>query len=90
MVEKQKKKYLEQIVWVAFTLVFIDVPNIVCSQVLSETFPWIQPLYDGTIENRKHWQELAENVEMGLTWIDHDVIEKPVEEFSGTYYNLFL
>jgi cGMP-specific 3',5'-cyclic phosphodiesterase len=26
---------------------------------------------------------LAEKVEMGLTWIDHDTIDKPVEEFSG-------
>lgn len=52
-------------------------------QVLAEAFPWMQPLYDGTLENRNHWQDLAEKVEMGLTWIDHDVIEKPVEEFSG-------
>jgi cGMP-specific 3',5'-cyclic phosphodiesterase len=51
--------------------------------VLSDTFPWIQPLYDGCQENRQHWQDLAEKVEMGLTWIDHDTIDKPVEEFSG-------
>lgn len=55
-------------------------------QVLAETFPWMQPLYDGTLENRKHWQDLAEKVDMGLTWIDHDVIEKPVEEFSGEFF----
>lgn len=40
------------------------------------------PLYEGTLENRKHWQDLAEKVEMGLTWIDHDTIEKPIEEFT--------
>lgn len=51
--------------------------------MLAETFPWIKPLYDGCLENRKHWNDLAEKVEMGLTWIDHDTIEKPVEEFSG-------
>jgi hypothetical protein len=51
--------------------------------LLSDTFPWIQPLYDGCQENRQHWQELASQVEMGLTWIDHDTIDKPVEEFLG-------
>lgn len=50
---------------------------------MSDTFPWIQPLYDGCTENRKHWQDLAEKVEMGLTWIDHDTIDKPVEEFTS-------
>lgn len=50
----------------------------------------MQPLYDGTLENRKHWQDLAEKVEMGLTWIDHDVIEKPVEEFPGKYTVYFI
>lgn len=39
------------------------------------------------MENRKHWNDLAEKVEMGLTWIDHDTIEKPVEEFSGNGHN---
>lgn len=52
------------------------------SQTLADTFPWIQPLYDGCAANRSHWQDLAEKVEMGLTWIDHDTIEKPIEEFS--------
>lgn len=52
-------------------------------KVLCDTFPWITPLYDGTLENRKHWKDLAEKVEMGLTWIDHDKIEIPVEEFFG-------
>lgn len=36
-----------------------------------------------TVENRKNWQDLAEKVEMGLTWIDHDTIDKPIEEFTG-------
>lgn len=52
-------------------------------KVLSETFPWISPLYEGTVENRKHWQDLAEKVEMGLTWIDHDTIDQPIEELAG-------
>ncbi|XP_063978763.1 cGMP-specific 3',5'-cyclic phosphodiesterase-like [Diachasmimorpha longicaudata] len=60
---------------------FIDVICLPLYRVLSETFPWIMPLYEGTAENRKHWQDLAEKVEMGLTWIDRDTIEEPVEEF---------
>ncbi|XP_014216594.1 cGMP-specific 3',5'-cyclic phosphodiesterase isoform X2 [Copidosoma floridanum] len=63
---------------------FIDVICLPLYKVLSETFPWIQPLYDGTLDNRKHWQDLAEKVEMGLTWIDRDEIEEPVEEFVST------
>lgn len=66
---------------------FIDVICVPLYRILSETFPWIRPLYDGTLDNRQHWQDLAEKVEMGLTWIDHDTIDKPVEEFSGSYYN---
>ena len=62
---------------------FIDVICLPLYRVLSETFPWIRPLYEGTVDNRQHWQDLAEKVEMGLTWIDHDTIDKPVEEFSG-------
>lgn len=42
------------------------------------------PLYEGCMENRKNWQDLAEKVEMGLTWIDHDTIDNPVEEFTKT------
>ncbi|XP_043266964.1 cGMP-specific 3',5'-cyclic phosphodiesterase-like [Venturia canescens] len=60
---------------------FIDVICMPLYKVLSETFPWILPLYEGTTENRKNWQDLAEKVEMGLTWIDRDTIEEPVEEF---------
>ncbi|KAG5871279.1 hypothetical protein JTB14_037079 [Gonioctena quinquepunctata] len=61
---------------------FIDVICLPLYRVLSETFPWMKPLYQGTIENRQHWQDLAEKVEMGLTWIDHDTIDKPVEAFG--------
>ncbi|CAL1673761.1 unnamed protein product [Lasius platythorax] len=60
---------------------FIDVICMPLYKVMSETFPWILPLYEGTMDNRKHWQDLAEKVEMGLTWIDRDTIEEPVEEF---------
>ncbi|CAG5075090.1 5'-cyclic phosphodiesterase (Drosophila willistoni) [Cotesia congregata] len=60
---------------------FIDVICLPLYKVLSETFPWIMPLYEGTTENRRNWQDLAEKVEMGLTWIDRDTIEEPVEEF---------
>ncbi|XP_031825771.2 phosphodiesterase 6 [Nomia melanderi] len=60
---------------------FIDVICLPLYKVMSDTFPWIMPLYDGTMENRRHWQDLAEKVEMGLTWIDRDTIDEPVEEF---------
>lgn len=60
---------------------FIDEICMPLYKVMAETFPWIMPLYDGTKENRRHWQDLAEKVEMGLTWIDRDTIEEPVEEF---------
>lgn len=58
-------------------------------KVLSETFPWISPLYEGTVENRKHWQDLAEKVEMGLTWIDHDTIDQPIEELAGKCQSIY-
>ncbi|KAH8351092.1 hypothetical protein KR084_003692 [Drosophila pseudotakahashii] len=60
---------------------FIDVICLPLYRVLCDTFPWITPLYEGTLENRRNWQDLAEKVEMGLTWIDHDTIDKPVEDF---------
>lgn len=66
---------------------FIDVICLPLYRVLCDTFPWITPLYEGTLENRRNWQDLAEKVEMGLTWIDHDTIDKPVEEFAGMYLN---
>uniref|UniRef100_A0A1I8MS12 Phosphodiesterase n=1 Tax=Musca domestica TaxID=7370 RepID=A0A1I8MS12_MUSDO len=62
---------------------FIDVICLPLYKVLCDTFPWITPLYEGTLENRRNWQDLAEKVEMGLTWIDHDTIDKPVEEFAA-------
>lgn len=46
-------------------------------------FNFLSALYEGTVENRKYWQDLAEKVEMGLTWIDHDTIDNPIEEFAG-------
>eukprot|EP00095_Tigriopus_kingsejongensis_P010391 snap_masked-scaffold1615_size33485-processed-gene-0.0 protein:Tk10391 transcript:snap_masked-scaffold1615_size33485-processed-gene-0.0-mRNA-1 annotation:"camp cgmp cyclic nucleotide" len=63
---------------------FID---IVCKPLytsLSESFPWIKPLLDGCIKNREKWADLAEKVEMGLTWIDHDTIDQPIEELIAT------
>lgn len=39
----------------------------------------MKPLYDGCASNREQWKKLAEQVDMGLTWIDHEYIEKPVE-----------
>jgi cGMP-specific 3',5'-cyclic phosphodiesterase, invertebrate len=68
---------------------FIDVICMPLYKVLSETFPWISPLYEGTMENRKNWQDLAEKVEMGLTWIDHDTIDQPIEELAGEFFELF-
>ena len=61
---------------------FIDLICLPLYKTLSETFPWLQPLYSGTSKNRQHWEDLAEKVDMGLTWIDHDTIENPVEEFG--------
>lgn len=62
---------------------FIDIICLPLYRVLCDAFPWITPLYEGTLENRRNWQDLAEKVEMGLTWIDHDTIDKPVEEFAA-------
>ncbi|XP_060527749.1 cGMP-specific 3',5'-cyclic phosphodiesterase [Cylas formicarius] len=77
MMDREKKDELPQM-----QVEFIDKICLPLYRVLSETFPWVQPLYQGTMENRKHWQDLAEKVEMGLTWIDHDTIDKPVEAFT--------
>lgn len=78
MMDRERKDELPQM-----QVGFIDVICLPLYRVLSETFPWMRPLYQGTLENRKHWQDLAEKVEMGLTWIDHDTIDKPVEAFTG-------
>ncbi|KAL0277369.1 UNVERIFIED_CONTAM: hypothetical protein PYX00_004686 [Menopon gallinae] len=78
MMDRERKDELPQM-----QVGFIDVICLPLYKVLSDTFPWIRPLYDGCLENRNHWQDLAEKVEMGLTWIDHDTIDKPVEEFTA-------
>ncbi|XP_026467286.1 cGMP-specific 3',5'-cyclic phosphodiesterase [Ctenocephalides felis] len=79
MMDRERKDELPQM-----QVGFIDVICLPLYRVLSDTFPWIRPLYNGTLENRQHWQDLAEKVEMGLTWIDHDTIDNPVEEFTGS------
>ncbi|KAK9301706.1 hypothetical protein QLX08_006106 [Tetragonisca angustula] len=76
MMDRERKDELPQM-----QVGFIDVICLPLYKVLSDTFPWIMPLYEGTMENKKHWQDLAEKVEMGLTWIDRDTIDEPVEEF---------
>lgn len=49
---------------------FIDLICLPLYKMLSETFPWIKPLYNGTLNNRNHWQDLAEKVEMGYVNIN--------------------
>ncbi|KAK6621921.1 cGMP-specific 3',5'-cyclic phosphodiesterase [Polyplax serrata] len=78
MMDRERKDELPQM-----QVGFIDVICLPLYKVMSETFPWIRPLYEGCLENRNHWQDLAEKVEMGLTWIDHETIDKPVEEFAA-------
>ena len=46
----------------------------------THSFPWIKPLLEGALANRARWADLEEKVKMGLTWIDYDIIEVPVEE----------
>ena len=48
--------------------------------ILSESFPWVSPLLEGALANRSRWADLDDKVKMGLTWIDHDIIEVPVED----------
>ncbi|XP_028162206.1 cGMP-specific 3',5'-cyclic phosphodiesterase-like, partial [Ostrinia furnacalis] len=79
MMDREKKDELPQM-----QVGFIDMICLPLYKVLSDTFPWIQPLYTGTMDNRQRWQDLAEKVEMGLTWIDHDTIDKPIEEFTAS------
>ena len=67
---------------------FIDVVCKPLYTTLSESFPWITPLLDGCLANRENWADLAEKVEMGLTCIDHDTIEKPVEQVDITVETL--
>lgn len=47
---------------------FIDMICLPLYKMLSDTFPWIKPLYQGTLNNRNHWQDLAEKVEMGYVY----------------------
>ncbi|KAK9879966.1 hypothetical protein WA026_008477 [Henosepilachna vigintioctopunctata] len=79
MMDRERKDELPQM-----QVGFIDVICLPLYKVLSDTFPWVEPLYNGTLENRQHWHDLAEKVDMGLTWIDHDTIDKPVEAFTDT------
>ena len=53
--------------------------------ILSESFPWVSPLLDGALANRSRWADLDDKVKMGLTWIDHDIIEVPVEEVEVSF-----
>ncbi|XP_033324834.1 phosphodiesterase 6 [Megalopta genalis] len=76
MMDREKRDELPQM-----QVGFIDMICLPLYKVMADTFPWIMPLYNGTMENRRHWQDLAEKVKMGLTWIDRDTIEEPVEEF---------
>lgn len=78
MMDREKKDELPQM-----QVGFIDMICLPLYKTLSDTFPWIAPLYAGTMDNRQRWQDLAEKVEMGLTWIDHDTIDKPIEEFTA-------
>lgn len=78
MMDREKKDELPQM-----QVGFIDTICLPLYKVLSDTFPWMTPLRTGTADNRRRWQDLAEKVDMGLTWIDHDTIDKPVEEFTA-------
>ena len=40
----------------------------------------MSPVYATCLENREHWKKLADQVDMGLTWIDAAFIERPVEQ----------
>ena len=53
-------------------------------QALSESFPWVKPIYDSCLENRAHWSKLADLVDIGLTWIDHPYIDRPVEQLMSS------
>ena len=78
MMDRERKDELPQM-----QVNFIDIVCLPLYKTLSELFPCIEPLYLGTLSNRKRWQDLAEKVAMGLTWIDHDEIDSPIEMFKG-------
>ncbi|KAH9644654.1 hypothetical protein HF086_011823, partial [Spodoptera exigua] len=57
MMDREKKDELPQM-----QVGFIDMICLPLYKVLSDTFPWIQPLYTGTMDNRQRWQDLAEKI----------------------------
>ncbi|XP_065556370.1 cGMP-specific 3',5'-cyclic phosphodiesterase-like [Artemia franciscana] len=67
---------------------FIDAICLPLYKALSESFPWVKPLYQHCAENRENWMKLAELVDMGLTWIDHDTIDKPIESRKFAFVSL--
>ena len=75
MMDRDRKDELPQM-----QVEFIDRVCVPLYTLLSESFPWIKPLLDGALANRSRWADLEEKVKMGLTWIDHDIIEVPVED----------
>ncbi|XP_023335446.1 cGMP-specific 3',5'-cyclic phosphodiesterase, partial [Eurytemora carolleeae] len=75
MMDRERKDELPQM-----QVEFIDQICVPLYTSLSDSFPWIRPLLEGALKNREKWIDLAEKVEMGLTWIDHDTIEQPVED----------
>lgn len=60
MMDRERKDELPQM-----QVSFIDLICLPLYKMMSDTFPWIKPLYNGTLNNRNHWQDLAEKVEMG-------------------------
>ncbi|KAL7639239.1 UNVERIFIED_CONTAM: hypothetical protein RMT77_010773 [Armadillidium vulgare] len=74
MMDREKKDELPKM-----QVGFINFICLPLYKALSESFPWVKPLYDGCKRNQENWQRLSEQVDMGLTWIDHEYIEKPVE-----------
>ncbi|EFX88338.1 hypothetical protein DAPPUDRAFT_311486 [Daphnia pulex] len=63
---------------------FIDSICLPLYRALSESFPWVKPVYETCLSNREQWKKLSDLVDMGLTWIDHPFIEKPVEHIVGS------
>ncbi|KAG7173826.1 cGMP-specific 3',5'-cyclic phosphodiesterase-like [Homarus americanus] len=74
MMDREKKDDLPKM-----QMGFIEVICLPLYKALSESFPWVKPLHDGCQRNHEQWKRLAEQVDMGLTWIDHEYIERPVE-----------
>jgi len=78
MMDRERKDELPQM-----QVEFIDRVCTPLYTILSESFPWVKPLLDGALANRSRWADLEEKVKMGLTWIDHDIIEVPVEDVEA-------